>query len=87
MEANFSNKSDMWAFGVLCWEVTTLAKTPYGALGVKDMMDRIKTGYRLEPGPLAPSGLAKVMSLCWSEEPKRTLRCSWGKIFAFCTRG
>lgn len=46
--AKFSAKSDVWAFGVLCWEVTTLAKTPYGALGVKDMVDSLTNGDRLQ---------------------------------------
>jgi serine/threonine protein kinase len=70
-QAAFTTKSDVWAFGVFCWEVTTLAKTPYGALGVKDMVDSINQGNRLEQAPFTPPGLYKQMLLCWSTDPKR----------------
>jgi hypothetical protein len=46
----------MWAFGVLCWEITTHAKTPYGVFGVRDMMESLVAGNRLDPGLLAPPG-------------------------------
>eukprot|EP00729_Bicosta_minor_P009053 gene9053-11123_t len=72
--ATFSNKSDVWGFGVLCWEVTTLAKTPYGAIGIKDMVDSLNRGGRLQEAPLTPPGLYKQMKLCWSQDPKRRPR-------------
>lgn len=54
--------------------MTTLAKTPYGALGIKDMLDSINKGVRLTPGALTPPGLDKVISLCWKEDPARRPR-------------
>lgn len=69
--AKFSNKTDVWAFAVLCWEISTHAKTPYGAMSVRDMSVSTAAGNRLEFGPMVPPGLAKVVALCWSAEPKR----------------
>lgn len=56
--ATFNNKTDMWSFGVLVWEISTLGKTPYGALGVRDMSLSINAGNRLDLGlvvQLSPS--------------------------------
>jgi hypothetical protein len=70
-KASFTNKTDVWSFAVLAWEVCSLGKTPYGALGIKDMMDSLAQGNRLEPQPFTPPGLHKQMLVCWSEDPKR----------------
>jgi hypothetical protein len=69
--AKFTNKTDVWAFGVLCWEITSLGQTPYGVMGIKDMMDSLEHGDRLVEAPFTPPGLHKVLLLCWSLDPKR----------------
>jgi serine/threonine protein kinase len=69
--AKFSNKTDVWAFGVLCWEITSLGQIPYGAIGIKDMVDSLEHGDRLVEAPFTPPGLHKVLLLCWSLDPKR----------------
>ena len=44
LRAEFSHKSDVWGFAILCWEVTSLGKTPFGALGPSEMAESIKLG-------------------------------------------
>ena len=74
-QASFTNKSDVWSFGVFCWEVTTHGKTPYGVFGgVKDISGHLVKGGRLEEAPFTPPGMFKQMLLCWSEDPKRRPR-------------
>jgi hypothetical protein len=69
--AIFSSKTDVWGFGILCWEVTSLGQTPYGVMGIKDMVDSLTHGDRLPAPPFTPPGLHKVLLLCWSLDPKR----------------
>ena len=64
-----SHKADVWAFGVLLWEIGTLARTPWGAFGVKEMADSIRSGDRLLAGPDTPAALYSIMLRCWNIIP------------------
>lgn len=44
---HFSEGSDVWAFGVLIWEMCTLAKLPYAEVDPFEMEHYLKDGYRL----------------------------------------
>ena len=50
-EAKYTSASDVWAFGVLAYEVTSLAMTPYGALGAQELVAELQRGYRLPQPP------------------------------------
>ena len=56
-EARYSNKSDVWAFGVMLYELTSLGMTPYGALGGQELLSELDGGYRLPQPPLCPAKL------------------------------
>ena len=56
-EGKYSSKSDVWAFGVLCYEVTSLGMTPYGALGGQELIGELDSGYRLPQPSLCPPNL------------------------------
>ncbi len=56
-DAKYTTKSDVWAFGVLCYEVTSLGMTPYGALGGQELMTELERGYRLPQPAACPSRL------------------------------
>ena len=57
LEAKYTSASDVWSFGVLAYEVTSFAVTPYGALGPQEVMEELKKGYRLPQPPDCPPDL------------------------------
>ncbi|KAI0209475.1 Tyrosine-protein kinase BTK [Lamellibrachia satsuma] len=63
---HFSNKSDVWAFGVLMWEVYSLGKMPYGTSTNADVVEHVKrTQPPLERPDRCSADIYKVMTNCW----------------------
>ena len=42
----YTEKSDVWSFGVLLWEMTTLGGDPYPGIRNEDLLHRLKGGLR-----------------------------------------
>ncbi|XP_078577731.1 proto-oncogene tyrosine-protein kinase receptor Ret-like isoform X2 [Branchiostoma floridae x Branchiostoma japonicum] len=63
----YTTKSDVWAFGVLLWEIVTLGATPYPGIPPERVCELLKTGFRM----LRPTGcteeLYAIMLKCWQE--------------------
>uniref|UniRef100_A0A671SRF4 receptor protein-tyrosine kinase n=1 Tax=Sinocyclocheilus anshuiensis TaxID=1608454 RepID=A0A671SRF4_9TELE len=65
----FNKYSDVWAFGVLLWEIMTLGKLPYPKNTNHEVLSHISTCARL-PSPAGyPQRLYNLMMSCWSKEP------------------
>uniref|UniRef100_A0A674PGJ6 Tyrosine-protein kinase n=1 Tax=Takifugu rubripes TaxID=31033 RepID=A0A674PGJ6_TAKRU len=64
----FSSKSDVWAYGVLLWEVYTLGKLPYERLNNQEIVDKVSSGRRLYRPQLASEKVYAVMTSCWHEK-------------------
>ena len=39
-------KSDVWAFGILLWEIATYGMSPYPGIDLTDVYHTLETGYR-----------------------------------------
>ncbi|XP_036419057.1 cytoplasmic tyrosine-protein kinase BMX-like [Colossoma macropomum] len=65
----FSSKSDVWAFGVLMWEVYSLGKQPYEHYDNARVAERVLQGHRLYRPQLATDQIYQVMKACWHELP------------------
>ena len=62
----FTPKSDVWGFGILMWEIVTLGSTPYPGMGAREVMRKVRDGYRLErPGHCHPD-LYHIIQKCWA---------------------
>ncbi|KAL5479785.1 hypothetical protein EMCRGX_G023363 [Ephydatia muelleri] len=65
-----SEKSDVWAFGVTCWEVFSLGATPYPGVENHQMLEHINKGLRLQKPALCPNGIFYLVEQCWLYEPR-----------------
>lgn len=64
----FSSKSDIWAYGVLMWEVYTLGRLPYDRLNNTEIVDQVSRGLRLYRPQLANDKVYSIMTSCWQEK-------------------
>nr|XP_020453243.1 inactive tyrosine-protein kinase 7 [Monopterus albus] len=66
-EDDFSTKSDVWAFGVLMWEVFSHGEMPYIKLSDDEVLEALQTGKLKLPVPDGcPSKIYKLMVRCWA---------------------
>ena len=71
----FSQKSDVWAFGVTMWEIFTLAKEqPYSDMSDKQVVEDVLKGKNrkiLTKPDTCPVEMYKVMLDCWRHNSER----------------
>ncbi|XP_046849915.1 fibroblast growth factor receptor 4-like [Xenia sp. Carnegie-2017] len=65
----YTIQSDVWAFGVLAWEIFTFGGTPYPSVPLEKLFELLKSGYRMERPPNCPPELYDLLLRCWQEEP------------------
>lgn len=62
----FSTKSDVWAFGVLLWEIATYGMTPYPSVELQQVYHLLEKGYRMERPTGCPENIHQLMIRCKS---------------------
>ncbi|XP_024599891.1 cytoplasmic tyrosine-protein kinase BMX isoform X3 [Neophocaena asiaeorientalis asiaeorientalis] len=67
----YSSKSDVWAFGILMWEVFSLGKQPYDLYDNSQVVMKVSQGHRLYRPQLAWDTVYQVMHSCWHELPEK----------------
>jgi len=69
-EQRYSFKSDVWAMGVVLWEIFS-RKEPYpGTTPVQVAIQVSTKGVRLRPPAACPAPIAALMNDCWALDPK-----------------
>ncbi|KAJ8732356.1 hypothetical protein PYW08_015086 [Mythimna loreyi] len=67
----YSHHTDVWAFGILLWEIVTLGSTPYAAMSGREVLAAVTEGYRLERPPHCKPQLYRAMHSCWHADPSQ----------------
>ncbi|XP_073955418.1 receptor protein-tyrosine kinase sevenless isoform X2 [Choristoneura fumiferana] len=62
----FSCQSDVWAWGVLCWEVLSLGQQPYPARTNRQVLGYVRAGGTPDRPPNCPSLFYELLQKCWS---------------------
>ncbi|XP_050342190.1 vascular endothelial growth factor receptor 1 isoform X4 [Nymphalis io] len=65
----FSTQSDVWSFGIVLWELFSLAKTPYPNVSPTSLVQWLSDGHRLDKPQYADNKLYDVMLRCWQQKP------------------
>ncbi|XP_055597573.1 uncharacterized protein LOC129747397 [Uranotaenia lowii] len=66
----YTTKSDVWAFGVLCWELITLGASPYPGILPQDLYTLLKQGYRMPCPTNCSEEIYSIVRSCWADDPK-----------------
>uniref|UniRef100_A0A7E4UW54 Tyrosine-protein kinase n=1 Tax=Panagrellus redivivus TaxID=6233 RepID=A0A7E4UW54_PANRE len=67
--AMYSTKTDVWAFGIMCWEIFA-GQEPYPGMTVAEVNGQVKQGYRMSFPENTPTEMsALILAKCWSESP------------------
>uniref|UniRef100_A0AAY4BH53 Tyrosine-protein kinase receptor n=1 Tax=Denticeps clupeoides TaxID=299321 RepID=A0AAY4BH53_9TELE len=66
----FTTHSDCWSFGVVLWEISTLAEQPYQGLSNEQVLKFVMEGGYLERPDNCPDRLHSLMQMCWHYNPK-----------------
>jgi AXL receptor tyrosine kinase len=65
----YNEKTDVWSFGVTCWEVFSLGKTPYPSVANANVLEYIENGQRLNKPLLCPVEIYEMLFQCWERNP------------------
>ncbi|EDQ86139.1 uncharacterized protein MONBRDRAFT_44364, partial [Monosiga brevicollis MX1] len=65
----YTNLSDVWSFGILCWEVYSYARAPYAEYTAMEAVAAIAAGYRLPKPDACPDAMYDIMMRCWMYVP------------------
>ncbi|XP_029165119.1 fibroblast growth factor receptor 4-like [Nylanderia fulva] len=68
----FTSQSDVWSFGVLMWEITSLGQHPYAALySFNEVKEYVCAGKKLFKSYHCPEKLYDLMLNCWNAANNR----------------
>ncbi|XP_065840047.1 uncharacterized protein [Oscarella lobularis] len=68
---HFTEKSDVWSFGVVMWEICTLGGFPYPCISGRNFLSHLRGGNRLTCPKSCSKELYRLMTECWRSDPRQ----------------
>eukprot|EP00035_Acanthoeca_spectabilis_P025000 m.456359 g.456359 ORF g.456359 m.456359 type:complete len:648 (-) comp21045_c0_seq1:130-2073(-) len=66
----WSEKSDVWSWGVMVWELTTHGQFPYTVINADSfVVELVREGLRLHQNAFVPNELYGLLENCWRDDP------------------
>nr|XP_017012577.2 LOW QUALITY PROTEIN: tyrosine-protein kinase receptor torso [Drosophila takahashii] len=65
----YTSQSDVWSFGVLLYEITTLGGMPYPSVSPSDLLQLLRHGHRMKRPEGCTEEMFSVMESCWNSVP------------------
>ncbi|CAJ0942945.1 unnamed protein product, partial [Mesorhabditis belari] len=65
----FDEKTDVWAFGLLLWELYTGGLVPLADITLPEVLSSLKSGYRPQVPEKCPEKIVELMTECWQMSP------------------
>lgn len=67
----FDEKSDVWSYGITCWEATSYGCRPYQGVDINMLILKLENGYRLEKPEQCPDEVYSLMYKCWHADKSK----------------
>ncbi|CAD5111384.1 DgyrCDS699 [Dimorphilus gyrociliatus] len=65
----FTIMSDVWAYGVVLWEIFSYGAEPYEDHEPAALFVLLNNGYRMPKAKYMSDEIAEIMTMCWKEDP------------------
>ncbi|XP_060592514.1 insulin-like peptide receptor [Ruditapes philippinarum] len=67
----FTSMTDVWSYGVVLWEMATLAAQPYQGLSNEEVLRYVASAKIMDTPERCPTKLYDLMVKCWRYRPKQ----------------
>lgn len=69
LELKYTIATDVWAYGILIWEIFAGGRMPYSGMGNAETREQVcKQGYRMPPPPGCPDQIGILLEECWRQD-------------------